>query len=365
MGSSLFFMSQDGSASLASESAYNSERDLQRIVADNPQLLMRDPSSASDALMLVRQEYPVRDSDDDSIFYSLDHLFLNHDGVPVLVEVKRSSDVRIRREVVGQMLDYASRTRYWNLSEIQQYFRLANPDSPYDTDDFWCRVSSNLKAERMKLVFVADKIPSTLSTLIGFLDRNMDGMEIYGVEVRQYHSDGGVLLTSTVIGGPATPQDKLHGTITWDANKILQQFSERGRSDLADVSRSLMDFGASLDLRPAFGRGPRYGAYYACLGDVKVFGINSWGNARDGLKGVVVVSLSHVLDALGGAMQRAELRNLLSSFPSATEVDRQSYISEPANYEYIDLRLLLDGANMDYFRSTITRLVEKLKEAAP
>ena len=159
MGSSLFFMSQDGTASLASEAAYEAESDLQRIVADNPQLLMRAPSNTGEALMLVRQEYPVRDPDDDSIFYSLDHLFLDQDGVPVLVEVKRSSDARIRREVVGQMLDYASRARYWDLSEIQQYFRLTNPESSYDTEDFWGRVSSNLKAEHMKLVFVADKIP--------------------------------------------------------------------------------------------------------------------------------------------------------------------------------------------------------------
>lgn len=255
MGSSLFFMSQDGTASLASEAAYKAESDLQQIVAANPQLLMRAPSSTGESLMLVRQEYPVRDPDDDSIFYSLDHLFLDQDGVPVLVEVKRSSDARIRREVVGQMLDYASRARYWDLSEIQQCFRLANPESPYDTEDFWGRVSSNLKAERMKLVFVADKIPDTLSTLIDFLSRNIDGMEIYGVEVRQYHSGGGTLLTSTTIGGAATTQERLQSNIAWDADKLLRQFSERGRADLADVSRSLMDFGASLGLRSAFGRG--------------------------------------------------------------------------------------------------------------
>lgn len=365
MGSSLFFMSQDRTASLASEAAYKAESDLQQIVAANPQLLMRAPSSTGESLMLVRQEYPVRDPDDDSIFYSLDHLFLDQDGVPVLVEVKRSSDARIRREVVGQMLDYASRARYWDLSEIQQCFRLANPESPYDTEDFWGRVSSNLKAERMKLVFVADKIPDTLSTLIDFLSRNIDGMEIYGVEVRQYHSGGGTLLTSTTIGGAATAQEKLQSNIAWDADRLLQQFSERGRADLAGVSRSLMDFGASLGLRTAFGRGPRYGAYYACLDDVKVFGINSWDNAHDGLKGVVVVSLSPILDALDGTMQRVELRQLLSSFPAATADERKSYISEPANYEYIDLRLLLDGANMEYFQSSITQLVEKLKEATP
>jgi len=37
---------------------------------------------------------------------SLDHLFLDEAGVPTLVEVKRSSDTRARREMVAQMLDY-------------------------------------------------------------------------------------------------------------------------------------------------------------------------------------------------------------------------------------------------------------------
>jgi hypothetical protein len=32
----------------------------------------------------------------------------DQNAVPTLVEVKRSSDTRIRREVVGQMLDYAA-----------------------------------------------------------------------------------------------------------------------------------------------------------------------------------------------------------------------------------------------------------------
>ena len=40
--------------------------------------------------------------------WSVDHLFIDQDAVPTIVEVKRASDTRIRREVVGQMLDYAA-----------------------------------------------------------------------------------------------------------------------------------------------------------------------------------------------------------------------------------------------------------------
>jgi hypothetical protein len=44
---------------------------------------------------------------------SLDHLFIEQSAVPTLVEVRRS-DTMIRREVVGQMLDYAANgVAYW------------------------------------------------------------------------------------------------------------------------------------------------------------------------------------------------------------------------------------------------------------
>lgn len=365
MGSSLFFMTPDGGASLASEARYEAESDLQKIVAENPQLLMLDPASADEELMLVRQEFPIRDPDDSSIFYSLDHLFLDQDGVPVLVEVKRSSDVRIRREVVGQMLDYASRAKFWDLSEIQQHFRASNGENPYDTEDFWRRVSANLRAEHFKLVFVADKIPGPLTTMIDFLGRNMDNIEVYGVEVRRYDSAGGPLLTSTVIGAPVLTEAGVQGPIVWDPDKLVQQFCDRGHSDLAGVVRSLMEFAGGVGLAPSFGRGPRYGAYYACLGSLKVFGVTSWDNSQDGLKGVAVVPLSPILDALGGSMRKDDLRRLLSSLPVLTYEQRKAQISEPPNYEYIDLRLLLDDANMDYFQSSIIQLVDKLKEAAP
>src|SRR5688572_18045462 len=45
--------------------------------------------------------------------WSLDHLFVDQDGIPTLVEVKRASDTRGRREVVAQMLDYAASLSGW------------------------------------------------------------------------------------------------------------------------------------------------------------------------------------------------------------------------------------------------------------
>jgi hypothetical protein len=54
--------------------------------------------------LLVSREVGVPLQEEGAGQMSLDHLFLDQGAVPTLVEVKRGSDTRIRREVVGQML---------------------------------------------------------------------------------------------------------------------------------------------------------------------------------------------------------------------------------------------------------------------
>lgn len=48
---------------------------------------------------------------------------MTRSGIPVLVELKRAVDTRLRREVVGQMLDYAANgTAYWQGGRIAENF---------------------------------------------------------------------------------------------------------------------------------------------------------------------------------------------------------------------------------------------------
>ncbi len=45
------------------------------------------------------------------------------------MEVKRSTDMRIRREVVGQMLDYAANAlSYWRVETIRGHFEAATSE---------------------------------------------------------------------------------------------------------------------------------------------------------------------------------------------------------------------------------------------
>ena len=107
MSDDAIFLRSGGRLVLLQPTQYSTEDVLQAALADHPEVLVGQSTDADEdgghALILVAREMSIPDTS-----FSLDHLFLDRDGVPVLVEVKRASDTRIRREVVGQMLDYAA-----------------------------------------------------------------------------------------------------------------------------------------------------------------------------------------------------------------------------------------------------------------
>src|SRR3954469_22707966 len=151
------------------ERPYDAEAVLQQLLADHPNLLVQEQDGdRRKRWLLVQREIGIGDEPDASSRWSLDHLFLDEDGVPTLVEVKRSSDTRIRREVVGQMLEYAANARsYWSVDALRAWFnarcegRGVEPDralqeafpSVENADSYWEMVATNLAAGKLRLVF--------------------------------------------------------------------------------------------------------------------------------------------------------------------------------------------------------------------
>jgi hypothetical protein len=198
---------------------YEAEAVLQELLEHHPQLLAGYEMSRSDPrrFLLVCREAPVADQYGAGR-WSLDHLFVDQDAIPTLVEVKRSSDTRIRREVVGQMLDYAANgTRYWGDGALSGLFEQtcagAGRDSAAvleevlgqdaDARDFWDRAERNLRGGVVRLVFVADVIPDELATVIEFLNSRMHDIEVYGVEVRRYGGGAAECFVPRLIGATA------------------------------------------------------------------------------------------------------------------------------------------------------------------
>ncbi len=183
---------------------------MQGLVAKYPELI----GDSDGSLLLIRREQPIPDSADTSGRWSLDHLFVTRDGVPVLVELKRAVDTRLRREVVGQMLDYAANgVAFWQTGSIARAFEntcigagvdpltsLAEFLGDSDPSMFWQQVDANFSAGRIKLVFVADVIPRELARVVEFLNEQMRA-DVRAVELKWYLDDaGGTTLVPRIIG---------------------------------------------------------------------------------------------------------------------------------------------------------------------
>lgn len=192
---------------------------MQKLVAVHPELI----SDQDGALLLIRREQPIADREDGTGRWSLDHLFVTRSGVPVLVELKRAVDTRLRREVVGQMLDYAANgTAYWQGGRIAESFAATMSAQGLDADSelatflgsagdpqaFWEQVDANFAAGRIKLVFVADTIPRELARIVEFLNEQMKA-DVRAVELAWFESAGGVTaLTPRVIGETERAQNE-------------------------------------------------------------------------------------------------------------------------------------------------------------
>jgi hypothetical protein len=188
-------------------SAPENEDRMQTLVAQYPELI----TDGDGDLLLISREAAIGDGES-SARWSLDHLFVTREGVPVLVELKRASDTRIRREVVGQLIDYAANaSAHWAAGTIAAAFAgtigaeqaesaLSQFIGERDPEEFWDQVDSNLRSGRIKLVFVADLIPRELAIVVEFLNSQMRA-DVRAVELRWFTGDGGVTtLAPRVIG---------------------------------------------------------------------------------------------------------------------------------------------------------------------
>ncbi|SFH39236.1 PDDEXK family nuclease [Pontibacter chinhatensis] len=264
MSDTIFHLSSEGSLTELKEANYISEDLLQQLLAQHPNLLAGSQidKARPRRWLLIDREFGVPDQEDANSRWSLDHLFIDQDGIPTLVEVKRSTDTRIRREVIGQILDYAANAvTYWLIDSIKHRFEEQCTASGKDTqteiytllqteantEDFWELVKTNLKAGKIRMLIVADTIPKELQRIIEFLNEQMKPAEILGVEIKQFIShDSQKTLVPRVIGKTATA-DSVKGKATnqpnqWNEETFFESLTEQCGQEQAQVARKILSW---------------------------------------------------------------------------------------------------------------------------
>lgn len=284
--SGIFLVREDDSLVEMAETPYDTEELLQSLLAKYPQLLAGDDAESEERSrwLLVTRELTIPDHQEGGGRWSLDHLFLDQEGVPTLVEVKRSTDTRIRREVVGQMLDYAANAVvYWPVDTIRTAFvdrcqaDAVSPEEvlreflgPRDPAEFWNTVKDNLQKRRVRMLFVADVIPVELRRIVEFLNEQMDQAEVMAIEIKQYLGEGKLRsLVPRLIGQTEAARQKKTADGTplrqWDEESFFSVLKERGDEVGARVARTLLDWGKRCMSYVWWGKGKRYPSFVPVL----------------------------------------------------------------------------------------------------
>lgn len=213
----IFHICEDGQLIEMIETPFKRETDFQELLKTYPNLLSINQLDNDQPCRWLEIDREIRLSAQEDVpgRMAVDHLYLDQRAIPTLVEVKRKEDTRIRREVVGQMLDYAACAAITcQNGDLQDRFEhrceeeSADSDEVLDKflegsqepDEFWQQAEINLQCGRIRLVFVADQIPITLQRIIEFLNKQMDPAEVLGVELKHYSAGNLSSLVPLVIG---------------------------------------------------------------------------------------------------------------------------------------------------------------------
>jgi len=167
--------------------SFNSEKELEDVVQNYPQLLMREGDAA---LSLISQQIQMSSG-------IMDLMMIDRDGLPVGVEVKLGRNAQARREIVGQLVDYVSVLTEYTVDELDDLVggKVAEAvdamtQEPNEGKKIWQAVGANLRAGLARYILVLDDVPYELVRIVRFLALRSN-LDIRLVQISKYVAQSG------------------------------------------------------------------------------------------------------------------------------------------------------------------------------
>jgi hypothetical protein len=253
--SSLLIRQSDGTWREPENAGYALESELQEILASHPELIPGVSSSANTCREFQSGVGPA------------DIVVVDSTGELTLVECKLASNPQIRREVVGQMFDYASRLWKMDIEEFSAKWRARTdrplfPDDPDDATALRETLEQNLAEGRFRIVLAVDLINTPLKRMIEYLNA-MSGTatSVIAVEYSRLRQGSLEILMPRTYGqelAEAKTAPESRNRIAWDESSFRTWVQENDISNAASFDMFItaalaagMPFTGSTTVAPA------------------------------------------------------------------------------------------------------------------
>ena len=334
-----------GKVTPLSETEFTGEGKLQDYLEEHPTLIpLADIVEGASDLICIGREVGAGPG-------SIDLLCIDKDGLLTVVETKLRRNREARREVIGQIIEYASYVSQWTPDNVyriaNEYF--AKPTGVHQSyegktlevimkeiagdefldEDFRSKIGQNLRDGRIRLIIAVDELIEPLRATVTFLNSH-GNFDVLLLQVTDFQeSEAKKVLVPLLFGYSAKSSGGGRETKHWDKISFLADTKERCEPKIARAVTKLYEFTKDHADETSWGKGISYGSFtfrksrHGVL--ASIFTINSNGSgyigfgpmASTGVEGDVLQAFRAKLNGIPGINIPVKAVEL-GKFPSFT-----------------------------------------------
>jgi hypothetical protein len=232
------------------------ERQLQNLLLMEPTLL------PGDSLLALVDEFYLS-----GIGY-VDLIGVGSGGDITIIECKLKTNRDMRREIVGQVLAYASGVWKMPYDDFVESFSqragqsliqavVSLEDGPVDEVQFRDSVSNRLEAGEFRLIVAVDEITPELKLIVQYLNEHtLPTVTVLALELTYAREGDFEVLIPAVYGEESAErkQGSRSGT-SWNATSLSEQVAALPIREIRDCVVALSEFGRERGYKPRYGAG--------------------------------------------------------------------------------------------------------------
>ena len=229
----------------AEEVIYTNEAQLQKMLYDSPELI---PTELEKQVAVFTKESGLPGSG------FTDLIGVDAQGNVLLVETKLARNREIRREVIGQVLEYAAYLWGMKFEQFDDFFKrsegkslvelLTEKDSNIDKEQVRANVESNLNLGVFRLIIGVDSINPELEKIIAYVSRH-GGLQLEALELELYRQGGIEILVPKRHGQLNQPQEAEPPKRVLTFEEVLENCPDDHSRKLLALLGSLWDAGGN------------------------------------------------------------------------------------------------------------------------
>ena len=260
-----------------SETEFTGEGKLQDYLEEYPTLIpLADIVEGASDLICIGREVSAGSG-------SIDLLCIDKDSLLTVVETKLRRNREARREVIGQIIEYASYVSQWTADDV---YRIANEYFAKSTrmpecykgktletimqeiigpelldEDFRAKIEQNLRDGRIRLIIAVDELIEPLRATVTFLNSHSN-FDVLLLQVTDFQeSETKKVLVPLLFGYSTKSGGGGRGIKHWDEVSFLTDTKERCEPKIAEAVTKLYEFTKGHADGISWGRGVSYGSF--------------------------------------------------------------------------------------------------------